>query len=747
MSIRAKLLVLLGAVVALFAGGLFLLQLFSRRQFEAVTAARAKERGDQLDHFLEDWSRPIETFVADSTCWDELVAAMANQQPGWSEQAFDDNKLNSYRVHVLWIYRPDGTLFAARNHLYSPAVNELPVPIATAGQDLQTRKLNHFFARTPLGFLEIRGATIHPSRDSARATPSQGCLFAAHLWVQEDLKEMSFLTGNEMSIQLAGAAPPPRRDEKSEGVVTITRPLLGLDGQPIATLVARNVSPVVREFHALSERLFLWLAIFAFFVYLLLIVALRKWVIRPFQTISRSLRTENPALLDPWLHDRGDYGKLGRVIRTFFEQRQALVEEMRERRAAEKTLETRDEELRHALKLEAIGRLAGGVAHDFNNLLTVIIGYASMVPPPADGSGQHACGEIILKAAQKAAGLTQQLLAFSRKQVLHPRVLDLNALVREMEKLLQRTLGEQIELCVETTSALGRVRADPTQLEQVIVNLAINARDAMPRGGVLTIRTEDFTVTEAAPSNGSAPATGAFVVLSVEDTGTGMSPETEARIFEPFFTTKNAGHGTGLGLATVYGIVRQSGGVITVDSREGVGTTFRVRLPLETADIDPPPIALPALPNSTRHERILVVDDDKAVRELMCRVLQNYDLRVECAANCPEALSIGGDLSRPLHLLITDIVMPILTGPELALRIRENRPGLPVLLVSGYAHEAMTGLETLQPQVEMLDKPFTPQELARQVFALLAEARAAQREAPLRKEVDPAGLSQASCER
>jgi two-component system, cell cycle sensor histidine kinase and response regulator CckA len=463
---------------------------------------------------------------------------------------------------------------------------------------------------------------------------------------------------------------------------------------------------------------------------MLLIAALHWWVIRPFRAISRSLRTENPSLLEPWKEDRGDVGKLGKVVRTFFEQREALVKEMHERRQAERSLRDREEELRHALKLEAVGRLAGGVAHDFNNLLTVIIGYATLLPPGRADQPLSQGGEMILKAAEKAAALTQQLLAFSRKQVLHPRVIDLNALLTEMQKLLHRTLGERIELRLQAEASLGRVRADATQLEQVIVNLAINARDAMPRGGVLTLATHDALFQEKTSETGS-PETeeeaggsgippGRYVVLSVQDTGTGIDKETQARIFEPFFTTKSPGRGTGLGLATVYGIVRQSGGMITVQSEEGVGTTFSVFLPQETAPLDPPPPPQPLVQKSTHRERILVVDDDRAVRELMCRVLENQEFTVVCAADCPEALEIASDLQRPLDLLITDIVMPIFTGPELAERIRKVRPAIPVLMVSGYARVESKELAVLEPNAATLEKPFTPQELIAKVFSLLA---------------------------
>ena len=742
MSIRAKLLLLLGAIIALFGGGLLLLQMLSRKQFQAVTQSRWEERSEALNRVLEHWSEPLDTFVTDNTCLDDLVSAIEKNQPGWVEQAFPQSTLTSFRVHVLWIFRADRTLFAVRNNLYSPDLAHLPVDIEQVASRLMERKLLHFYAWTSRGIVEFRAATIHASRDSARAGPVHGYLLAGRLWTSEDLKEMSLFTGNTVYVDKSasggastpGPSHPPATvkgfelssESSGDGIVTVRRQLPGWNGQPVATLYARNESPLMRAFHVWNKRVFVWLIAFACTVYLLLNFALHRWVIRPFRDITRSLRTEDPALLEPWRQDQGDVGKVARIVRTFFHQREALVKEMHDRRQVERHLHDREEELRHALKLEAIGRLAGGVAHDFNNLLTVIIGYATMLPKSGREEPAAQAGGIILQAAQKAAALTQQLLAFSRKQVLHPRVIDLNVLVTDMQKLLHRTLGEQIDLHVHPDAALGRVRADATQLEQVIVNLAINARDAMPRGGVLTISTQDALISaapETSEESDSATATepppGRYVVLEVKDTGTGMDEATLAQIFEPFFTTKSAGRGTGLGLATVYGIVRQSGGRIKVASQQGIGTTFSVFLPLETAPLDPPPAPQPMPQNSTQREQILVADDDRTVRELICRVLQNHDFRVICAADCKEALEYASDKAHPLHLLITDVVMPIYTGPELAARIRAVRPDLPVLMVSGYASEQLDHLSALRPHADSLDKPFTPQDLLAKVFALL----------------------------
>ncbi len=374
-----------------------------------------------------------------------------------------------------------------------------------------------------------------------------------------------------------------------------------------------------------------------------------------------------------------------------------------------------------AQKMEALGRLAGGIAHDFNNLLTAIIGFASLLKektPPDDPT--RPCVEEIIKAGNRAAVLTAQLLSFSRRQVVEPKVLDLNQVIRDLETLLRRLIGEDVRMVSDLDERLAPIRADHGQMEQVVVNLAVNARDAMPSGGTLTLRTRNVVLDGPVVLRGdeSVPP-GRHVCLTVEDTGVGMDEEVLSHIFEPFFTTKEVGAGTGLGLSTVYGIVRQSGGHVAVESAPDRGTRFHLYFPVaqtaaETLDEDRRP------PEGLRGtETVLLVEDEEAVRALATQVLRGLGYEVWQARNGAEALDLVRTSARPLSLLVTDVVMPQMSGAELVHRVREVHPGVRALFISGYSNEAIARDGVLGPRTAYLQKPFTPEDLAVRVRRLL----------------------------
>jgi two-component system cell cycle sensor histidine kinase/response regulator CckA len=384
-------------------------------------------------------------------------------------------------------------------------------------------------------------------------------------------------------------------------------------------------------------------------------------------------------------------------------------------------------QLRQAQKMEAMGRLAGGVAHDFNNLLTAILGYSDLILRRLDVHDPLQPEVLeIRKAAEQAAALTGQLLAFSRKQTLQPRVFNLNDVVRRVEKMLQRLIGEHIELVLDLDPALGVIRADPAQMEQVVVNLAINARDAMPRGGRLVIRTGTAQLDQSFIREHLGAQAGTYATLTVSDSGEGMDGETMSHLFEPFFTTKEQGCGTGLGLATVYGIVKQSEGYIWVDSEPGHGTTFAIYLPL--VDVSPQGAVL--TPTSTESaqpgsETILVVEDNALVRGLICDVLTEHGYTVLQASDGPGALEIYRQHQRPIHLLVSDVVMPGgMSGLDLARHLASVDRDLRVLLLSGYAEDAVDQYGGPPGQATFLQKPFTPDVLVRAVRAMLDQPRA-----------------------
>ena len=395
-----------------------------------------------------------------------------------------------------------------------------------------------------------------------------------------------------------------------------------------------------------------------------------------------------------------------------------------DRRRAEEDLRRSQEQLFQSQKMEAVGHLAGGVAHDFNNLLTVIGTYTAMVLEDMDAADPRRQDLIeVHRAGERAGALTRQLLAFSRRQVMQPRVVDLGAIAGELTGMLRRLIGEDIRLEIKERPGTGMAVADPVQVEQILLNLVVNARDAITGPGRVTIETANADLDEdfARLHRGSRP--GSYIMLAVSDTGSGMDRETQRRIFEPFFTTKPAGKGTGLGLATVYGIVKQSGGYVAVYSEPGHGSVFRVYLPRAGREQPTPLVPGRAVPMArARRGSVLVVEDEENVRELVRRVLSRNGYEVHAAAHGPAALDLAHRLGHQVDLVLTDVVMPDLTGRELVQRLRLSQPGLRVLYMSGYADETLTERGALGPGVRFLAKPFATRDLLKTVAdALTAE--------------------------
>jgi two-component system, cell cycle sensor histidine kinase and response regulator CckA len=397
---------------------------------------------------------------------------------------------------------------------------------------------------------------------------------------------------------------------------------------------------------------------------------------------------------------------------------------LRVRRALQEAEERREREvleqqLRQAQKVEVIGQLAGGVAHDFNNVLTVIGGFTELTLATIPGEDpRRADLEEVKHATRRGSELTRQLLAFARRQVLAPKVIDLNGVVASTQKMLQRLIGEDIDLVTVLTPELGRVRADAGQIEQVIMNLAVNARDAMPHGGKLTVETRNVELNDAYARTHVAVQTGQYVMLAVSDTGTGMDQEILRHLFEPFFTTKEPGHGTGLGLATVYGIVKQSGGNIWVYSEVGQGTTFKVYLPRVGQPLDS---VTPRQPKSSLRgtETVLLVEDENGVRSVARRMLEGHGYSVLEATDGLNAIELVRQHDGPIHLLVTDVVMPHMSGRDVADEITARLPGIKVLFLSGYTAHAIAHRGVLDSKTPFLEKPFTLVSLASKVREVL----------------------------
>ncbi len=428
---------------------------------------------------------------------------------------------------------------------------------------------------------------------------------------------------------------------------------------------------------------------------------------RPFDHEYRVTHTDGS---ERWIWDRGfpirdDAGRLTHYA--------GVAQDITERRRLEG-------QFRQAQRMEAVGRLAGGVAHDFNNLLTIINGYSELALDclhPSDPIRDSI--KEIAKAGDRAASLTRQLLAFSRQQVLAPRVLDLNALVADVERMLRRLIGEDIDLAIVPGSKLGRVKADPGQIEQILVNLAVNARDAMPEGGKLIIETANVELNNAQAHRYVVVPVGHYVMLAVSDTGTGMDAATQGHIFEPFFTTKEHGEGTGLGLSTVYGIVKQSGGFIWVYSELGRGTTFKIYLPLVEEAVESVPGSEAPELSFGGSETILLVEDEEAVRTLASKILQERGYRVLESVTPEAAFQIVEHHREPIDLLLTDVVLPGVSGRKIAEHLTLLQPSMKVLYMSGYTDDAVVRTGVLEANTAFLQKPFTPGSLARKVREVL----------------------------
>ncbi len=727
MRVRLTILLLLAVVTAGFTLGLLAVRRIERQKFAQLASEREAAWKQNAKGILKRQGETLSKMVEHFAAIDDTVDAIVNGKTELAQQTWDEGALKFYGAHALWVCRRDGSLFIQSQLRAFTEALTLPLAPANVQALFRHQRDGHFYFALPPGggagprFIEVRGQRIHPAWDQNGTGPAEGYFFAGRLLDEVAVKEMVLLSGDDR-IEVLGEGSAPVRPENGRAVMTLARSLNDWKGLPIGNLVLSSRSSAIDELEKRSEELFRALLTGSLAMLAVLYLVLVYAIQRPLGLLVRGLRGRDMAAIAPLERRKSEFGELSRLILRFYDQGEDLIRETRERAATQEALRHTEEMLLHSQKMDAIGRLAGGVAHDFNNLLTAIIGYADLLTRRLkDDPVGRQDAQVIHQAGEQAAGLTRQLLAFSRKQLLQPKVIDLNQIVTSLHKMLQRIIGEHIEIRTEPAADLWRVRADAGQLEQVIVNLGVNARDAMPRGGRLTIRTVNFTLAEEA---GEAQLDlGDYVALEVSDTGVGMDAATKSRIFEPFFTTKGPGKGTGLGLATVYGIVRQTGGGIIVQSERGVGTTFRILLPREDAALDHAETPQAVAVSLAHAERILFVEDDELVRELMSIVLREHGYDLLTAPSGREAIRLAEQHGASIDLLISDVVMPEMNGAEVAQRVHALAPGAKVLFVSGYSEADMTDQGLGVIAFEILQKPFRPDDLARKVREVLDGTR------------------------
>lgn len=738
MRVRTAILLLLLLAGAAFLSGLFTMRRFGEDQFAAAIELRKSDWRKAVVRFLEGQRDKLNLLVkqhdseeADGAPEESTLRVLAKNDREWAKRVWDDTtrkNLRSFDATVVWVFRADGSLFYTLANAEEERLASLPAALDSVPNLFAREKPPHFYFALDAGpadgkhrrVVEVRGLPIRLPNDAEGKTPPQGYFLAGRMWGGEMLKELPMLSDGDDMVILAAGEEIPR--ETSVSTMQYEEDLRDWKGSNIARLVITNRSPALANVESQGGALFRALLIGTLALFAVLFFVLLRSIVRPLRTMIDALHREDVKRLEVMGKQKAEFGELARLIVAFFEQQVALTGEMLERIATEKALRESEEMLRHSQKMEAVGRLAGGVAHDFNNLLTAIIGYADLLRARLAGdAASRQSADLIHQAGEQAAGLTRQLLAFSRKQLLQPKVIDLNKIVTNLHRLLQRIIGEHIEIQTAPEASPACVKADPGQIEQVIVNLGVNARDAMPRGGRLMIRTVNIELSPGEKA-GDELVGGAYVALEVTDTGEGMDEETKKRIFEPFFTTKGPGKGTGLGLATVYGIVRQSHGGIVVESEKGKGSTFRILLPRVNEVVETSDSVVVVAPRAAGGETILIVEDEEIVRELVCEILRADGYKVLATDRGSEAARLAGEEKGRIDLLISDVIMPEMNGGEVARLVREVAPRVLVLFVSGYSESDMAdqGLEALAFQV--LQKPFTPSVLAAKVREVLQGA-------------------------
>ncbi len=725
-SLQGRMLfVLLGLTIG-YGVGLWTIRNWQSQQVDTALRKEVIQKQEFFDKLLELRGRQLYSYAYDYTFWDEMVHFVEEPDSTWGAENLVES-MSTYDARAVWVYDPDFRLVYHVCEQPESLLCDLPV-LREAYRPLFAKSpLAHFFAYSPVGLLEIRGATIHPTNDNERRTPARGYFFAMSPWDEAFLDELGQLANGQVSVQPCDRPPVEEGGEYDrKGHVSWRRALHGWDKRPVAVLEVETISAEVQQQLRVANLVsvlsaLLTMALLGFTAYIM-----ARWIVLPLRRITGSLNSEEIGPIRKLLSQHTELGHIARLIEQFFQQKSELVQEIEDRRRAEREKEKLESQLRRVQRLETIGTLAGGVAHDFNNLLTPILGFSDLALRQLE-LNHPVCANIeeVIKAAHRAKDLVRQILIFSREAEPEHCSTQLHLVFKEALKLIRASLPATIEIRENLDGHCGTVSCDPSQMHQVLMNLCTNAFDAMREsGGVLEVSLDSLEVDHTLSCLHVNLNEGHYARLSVSDTGCGMDRTTMERIFEPFFSTKKVGEGTGLGLSVVHGIVRAHGGGITVYSEPGIGTTFRIYLPMQPQGGEE--IALRNQPIMTGSERVLFVDDEHAIVNMGKMMLERLGYHVTATTSSEEAFWLFHSAPDSFDLLITDQTMPYMTGDRLAKEALNIRPDLPIVLITGFS-ERVTELNYRALGIrEFAMKPLLMRDLAEAVRRALEPQSAPQ---------------------
>ena len=718
-SLQGRMLFLLLGLTIGYGAGLLAIRKWQSQQVVATLRKQVVQKQEFFDKLLKLRGRSLYSYAFDYTYWDEMVQFVEEADSTWGAENLVES-MSTYDAHAVWVFDPDFRLvyhvceppesllcdFQVLREAYRPLFADSPFA--------------HFFANSPAGLLEIRGATIHPSSDNERRTTPRGYFFAASVYDEAFLDELSELANGQVRLH---SSTVDSLDEAGvydwDGCVSWRRTLYGWDNRPIAMLEVKTISPEVQQQLHLAELMSTLSGLFTLTLLGFTAFVMARWVVLPLRSISGGLDREEIAPIRKLLGQRTEFGYIARLIQQFIQQKSELVREIEDRKRAEKERDKLESQLQRTERLQTIGTLAGGVAHNFNNLLTPMLGFADLALRQLEPDNPVRPNiEQIIQAADRAKALVREILTFSRGGEEKRCLAQLHLVFKEALELIRASVPANIEIRENFDGGCGTVSCDALQMHQVLMSLCTNAFHAMHEsGGILEVSLDSTEVDHELSWLRLNLNEGHYARLTVSDTGRGMDHATMEHIFEPFFTTKDAGEGSGLGLSVLHGIVLAHGGGVTVYSEPGIGTTFRIYLPMQPQSGEE--AALKNQPIMTGSERVLFVDDEHAIVNMGKMMLEGLGYHVTATTSSEEAFRLLRTTPDDFDVLITDQTMPFMTGDRLAKEALNIRPDLPIVLITGFS-EQVTELNYRDLGIrEFAMKPLLTRDLADAVHRAL----------------------------